>query len=147
MNSFYKQNGYIEFDALSRLGITDYKNYIKKQFPNEVLHFLHTCVVSKRILDRAEADIDECVISRSYLDLQSNLPSIFSDNDTRMTLDLILNVQKQKDTILIEDYIFSKSFLDNLMNRCENLVQENAREIVNSGKYQQYQTDLQVASR
>lgn len=146
VNNFYKQNGYIEFDALVRLGISDYKTYLKKQFPNENLTYLNSCVISKRILDQAEADIDECVISRSYLDLQSNLPSVFNEKDINAILDIILNGHKSKETVLLENYVFSKFFVDGLINDCEGLVQEKAKIVVESGKFQQHQTELLISS-
>lgn len=134
----------MEFDALSRLGITDHKVYLKKQLANEKIEYLNSCVVSKNILERLEADIDECISSKSYVDLQSNLPSIFNDKDTQQILELVLVDQKQAQTIIIESYVISKLFIETLSKNCDKLVQEKAKFVVESGRYQQYQVSLQA---
>ncbi|KAF5301590.1 hypothetical protein FQR65_LT08895 [Abscondita terminalis] len=118
VQNFYKQNGYIEFDALVRLGINDYKAYLKKQFLNENITTLKSCIVSQNLIDRVEADIDECISSKSYVDLQSNMPNALDDEDIKLIID----------------------------KECESFLQDKAKQLVDSGKYQQYQTDLQVSS-
>lgn len=145
MNSFYKQNGYLEYDALTRLGISDYKSYIKKQLANEEILLLNSCVVSKNILERAEADIDESISSKSYVDLQSNLPSVFNEQDIQTILNSVLTGQKQQQTIVIDRFVISKSFIENLSKSCDELVKEKAKNVVESGKYQQYQINLQAS--
>ncbi|GJQ88203.1 hypothetical protein Trydic_g13195 [Trypoxylus dichotomus] len=146
VNNFYKQNGYLEYDALNRLGISDYKTYLKKLFTNEETIPLDSCVISKNTLDRAEADIDECINSKTYLDLQSNLPSMFNEKDIQMITEIVLNTRKAKETVVIENYILSKAFLETLATACSKKLEENANKVVENGKYQHYQTDLQVSS-
>lgn len=144
-NNFYKQNGYLEFDALGRLGISDFKNYIKKMFPNESLTYLNSCAVSKGILERIEIDIEECVSSKTHLDMQSCVPSVFNDKDIKLLLELVLTKQKQQQTVVIENYIISNSFIENLSKKFDELIKERAKNVVESGKYQQYQTEIQVS--
>ncbi|CAG9768720.1 unnamed protein product [Ceutorhynchus assimilis] len=141
--TFYKQNAYLEFDTLARIGISDYKSYIKKQFSNEDLLFLESSVASKTILERIEADIDECISSKSYVDLQNNLPSVFTAKDTSLILDKLLVGQKQQQTVVVEDFIISKAFIDGLVTMCSESVKEKAKQIVDSGKYQQYIIEVQ----
>ncbi|XP_050309161.1 E3 UFM1-protein ligase 1 homolog [Anthonomus grandis grandis] len=145
--NFYKQNGYLEFDALTRLGIQDYKNYLKKQFSNEDFLFLETSVASKRILERLEAHIDECISSKSYVDLQNVLPSVFTSKDVSLIVDKLLTPQKQVQTLILEDYILSKAFMDNMASSCQDLVASNAKKLVEVGKYQQYLVDLQGTNK
>ncbi|XP_023030297.2 UFM1 specific ligase 1 [Leptinotarsa decemlineata] len=146
VNHFYRQNGYIEFDALSRIGISDHKNYLKKQLSNEDYKTLDSCIVSKSILERIEADIDECIASKSFIDLQTNLPSVFNEIDEQMVLDTILSNQKRSQTIAINNFVISKAFVDELLKECDDLVKEKSKETVELGKYQQYQISLQAAS-
>ncbi|CAG9822394.1 unnamed protein product [Phaedon cochleariae] len=145
VNQFYKQNGYLEYDALTRLGISDHKNYIKKQLASEEYKTLNSLIVSKNILERMEADIEECISSKSFLDMQSNLPSVFNQKDIEMVLDLILTGQRLAQTVVIDSHIISKAFMDNLSDSCGSMLNENAKVIVESGKYQQHQISLQAA--
>lgn len=142
VNNFFKQNGYLEYDALIRIGISDYKTYLRKQLPNENLLYLETTVVSKTILDRVEADIEECIASKSYVDLQNNLPSMFTSRDIEILLDKILSGQNKLQTIVLQDFVLSKLFLEKISCKCDELVKEKATNSVKSGKYQQYITDL-----
>lgn len=134
----------MEYDALSRLGIMDHKIYIKKQLGNENMHYLNSCVVSQNILDQVEANIEECISSKSYVDLQNSLPSVFNDKDIEKILDVVLTNQIRSQVFIIENYIISKAFMEKLSKNCEDLVKEKVKEVVNSGKYQQYQISLQA---
>lgn len=145
VKNFYKQNGYLEYDALTRLGIMDHKVYIKKQLANEKIEYLNSCIVSQNILEQVEADIEECIASKSYVDLQSNLPSVFNDKDIEKILDIILTNQRRSQIIIIESYVVSKAFIEKLSKTCEDLVKEKAKGAVDSGKYQQYQISSQAA--
>lgn len=144
MNNFYKQNGYLEYDALSRLGIMDHKIYIKKQFGNEKVQYLDTCIASQNTLDQVEANIEECIASKSYVDLQTNLPSVFSEKDIEKILDIVLTNQIRSQTIILENYVVSKAFIEKLSKNCEDIVNKKAKEVVDSGKYQQYKINLQT---
>lgn len=98
--SFYKQNNYLEYDALSRLGLSDPKGYVKRVLPNEDLTFLSSCVIGPHIKQQVEIALEECIASKSYLDVVSLLPSILTDADIENVLDSLL--KNSKSTILFE---------------------------------------------
>ncbi|CAH1800042.1 unnamed protein product, partial [Owenia fusiformis] len=81
VSSFYNQNGYLEYDAMARLGITDAKSYIKKNFKKENVVYLSTCCVGKMLQDQMEAQLDEALSSSGWVDAQPFLPSILSEKD------------------------------------------------------------------
>lgn len=148
MNNFYKQNGYLEYEALVRLGITDYKTYLKKQFGAEQTYPLNSCIVSKRIIEQVDADIEECIASKSYVDLQNSLPSVFNEDDLKEILKIVLNKQREQQTVVIDTYVLSKSFIETLATSCDDLLKQKAKTAVELGKYQQYITSMQMpASR
>ncbi|XP_018329049.1 E3 UFM1-protein ligase 1 homolog [Agrilus planipennis] len=146
VSNFYKQNGYLEYDALTRLGISDYKTYLKNKISHEEVIYLKTCVVSKNILERIEADIDECISSKSYLDIQNNLPSVFSEKDIEMILDSVLTSHKQKQVLVMDEFIVSKAFVDSLIELCQKLLKEKAKHFVDSEKYIAYKTDILLSA-
>lgn len=120
----------------------DHKIYIKKQLANEKVQYLESCVASQNILDQVEANIEECIASKTYVDLQSNLPSVFSDKDIEKMLDIVLTNQIRSQTIILDNYVVSKAFIEKLSKNCEELVKEKAKGIVESGKYQEHQISL-----
>lgn len=95
-------------------------------------------------MERVQADVDECIVSKSYIDLQSNLPSIFNLKDIEAILNIILTAQKRSQTIIIDNYIISRAFVEALAKDCENMVKENAKAAVDTGKYQQYQISMKA---
>lgn len=118
---------------MRQLGISDHKSYVKKQLSNETLHVLNSTIISKRILDRLEADIDECVSSKTFLDLQNNLPSVFNKEDISSILQIILSGRSQQQVVILDDFVISKQFVENLNTCCEGMVQEKAERLVEQG--------------
>lgn len=137
----------MKFDTLGRLGISDYRTYVKKILSNENVTYLNSCIVSQTILDRIEADIEECILSKSFVDLQSNLPSVLTDSDIQTILDTIMIKQNQQQTVIIDNYVISKAFIEKLCKDCEDMLKSNAETIVENGKYQEYQTELQMPKK
>lgn len=59
-----------EFEALTRLGIPDPINYIKKRFKSSKLLFLKSACVGQALVDQLEASVEEAVSSATWTDLQ-----------------------------------------------------------------------------
>ncbi|XP_068633864.1 E3 UFM1-protein ligase 1 homolog [Battus philenor] len=142
--NFYKQNNYLEYDAMSRLGISDPKSYIKRVLPNEDLTFLGGCAIGFHIRQQLETALEECITSKSYLDVVSLLPSVLSDKDIENVLETLLK-SSGKSTILFDNTVFSINFIENLKSSCMSMVTKKAEDIVKSGKYQQFYLEKQLA--
>lgn len=99
--SFYKQNNYLEYDALTRLGISDPKGYVRRVLANEEMTFLSTCVIGAQIKQQLETALEECISSKSYLDVVSLLPSVLSEQDIDNILEPLLK-NNLKTIILFE---------------------------------------------
>ncbi|XP_032239292.2 E3 UFM1-protein ligase 1 homolog [Nematostella vectensis] len=85
VDDFFKQNGYVEYDALTRLGITDGKQFLKRRYHgNEI--FLPTCCVGERVLDQADAAIDDALSSGTWVDIMPHLPTPFTPDDAEQLL-------------------------------------------------------------
>ncbi|XP_045769526.1 E3 UFM1-protein ligase 1 homolog [Maniola jurtina] len=142
--NFYKQNNYLEYDALTRLGISDPKGYAKRVLSNEDMTFLRSCVIGSQIKQQLESALEECIASKSYLDVVSLLPSVLSDEDIDNVLETLLK-NNSKSTILFDKTVFSNQFIENLKHACMPIAQKNAEAIVNCGKYQQFCLEKQLA--
>ena len=55
VDDFFRENGYLEYDALARLGIPDAKQFATKRFPGGGLTFLSTCCVGSHVFDQVSA--------------------------------------------------------------------------------------------
>lgn len=58
-----------EYDALSRLGITDGRQFLKKRFQKSKVQFLPTCCVGESLQDQVEASIDEALSTAEWVDI------------------------------------------------------------------------------
>ncbi|XP_075975038.1 UFM1 specific ligase 1 [Anticarsia gemmatalis] len=140
--SFYKQNNYLEYDALSRLGLSDPKGYVRRILTNEDLTFLSSCVIGSQIKQQLETALEECIASKSYLDVVSLLPSVLTDTDIENVLDDLL--KKSKSTILFDNTVFSHHYIEILKQACMPMTQQKAEAVVKSGKYQQFYIEKQM---
>lgn len=138
VESFYRQNGYLEYDAVNRLGISDAKSFIKRQISKESVTFLTKCCVDQRIIDQIDCSLDECISTGSYLDASTILPSIMTEEDIEQLLSVVLTPIKQKQTILFGTTILTIQYIDDLLKPCHELIEKNAKQSVDSGRYQQY---------
>ncbi|XP_069138905.1 E3 UFM1-protein ligase 1-like [Argopecten irradians] len=86
VDAFYKQNGYLEYDSLSRLGISDPKGFIKKRFKSEPLTYLSTCCAGVGIKEQIEASVEEALQENAWVNIMPLLPSIFSEKDANQLL-------------------------------------------------------------
>jgi len=102
VNTFYNQNGYLEYDSIVKLGISDVKGFVQRQLATEKLTFLDNCVIGARITDQVESALEECIVTGSYLDVTTILPSIISDTDIKKLLAKLIDVTSKKQVMVFE---------------------------------------------
>ncbi|XP_041523634.1 E3 UFM1-protein ligase 1 isoform X1 [Microtus oregoni] len=113
VDSFFRQNGYLEFDALSRLGIPDAMNYIKKRYKNTQLLFLKAACVGQGLVDQVEASVEEAISSGTWVDISPLLPSSLSAEDAAMLLQQVMRpFSKQASALVFSDtVVVSEKFI------------------------------------
>ncbi|XP_075226731.1 UFM1 specific ligase 1 [Lycorma delicatula] len=148
VTNFYKQNGYLEYDALTRLGISDVHSFIHRHLASEKLLMLPSCAVGRQLLDQVEAAVEETLATGSWLDIMPLLPSVFGTEDAEDVLKEVLKRNNSKTAIhkFCNTYILTDIFLQNLSKPFqEELVKKKAEEAVSSGTYQKHQLDLKLS--
>lgn len=135
VDSFYKQNQYLEYDALSRLGLGDPRGFVRKRFKQEPLLFLETCVIGTIILDQVEVAMEEAVANGSWVDVATLCPSFFSEADVQQTLQAILqkNAQFADATILCDAILTSNQFIQRLAKSFDDMMVSRAEQIWQKG--------------
>ena len=81
IENFFAQNGYLEYDALIRLGVSDPKSTIKRKFANEKITFLSSCCIGPTLRELVIIQIEDAMSSQSYVDLINHVPSILSNEE------------------------------------------------------------------
>ncbi|KAM9315624.1 E3 UFM1-protein ligase 1 [Gastrophryne carolinensis] len=125
IDAFFKQNGYLEFDSLSRLGIPDPIGYVRKRYKSSQLIYLKSVCVGQSIVDQVEASAEEAVSSGSWLDIMPLLPSCFSMEDASILLQQVMRILNKNssarifgDTIVVSEKFISEcaGFFNDLMH-------------------------------
>ncbi|XP_071455601.1 E3 UFM1-protein ligase 1 homolog [Hetaerina americana] len=144
VNSFFRQNGYLEYDALRRLGISDPAGFVKKHnFPGENQpHCLATCAIGKSMLEHVEAAVDEAIATEAWVDVEQLLPSVFTPDDVGLLLSKALkNHDSGKFRIFCQSFVITEPFLKSIAEPLEAMALKRAEESVASGAYLQAQLE------
>lgn len=149
VDSFFRQNGYLEFDALSRLGIPDTVNYIKKRYKTAQLLFLKAACVGQGLVDQVEASVEEAISSGSWVDISPLLPSSLSVEDAAMLLQQVMRAfSKQASGVVFSNtVVVSEKFINNCVKLfSEQMHQKAVKEIKNNPVHLISEEDLKEAS-
>lgn len=135
VDSFYKENKYIEFDSLVKIGVADGKSFLNKRFPDIVL--LKTCGVSKDIVSQIESSIEECIINKDFVDLTSMLPSAISGSDLGAIFEKAVSSKKfpgQSIHFLCDSFTISSDFIEDLKPPLLKMMDQKAESDLKYGK-------------
>ncbi|NXA35557.1 UFL1 ligase, partial [Eudromia elegans] len=149
VDSFFKQNGYLEFDALYRLGIPDPSGYIKKRYKSTQLLFLRAACIGQEIVDQVEASVEEAISSGSWIDIATLLPSSLSVEDAGILLQQVMrSFNKHSSGLVFSDTIVvSEKFLSSCIDLFSDLMQQKAeKEMKNNPVNLITEEDLKQAS-
>nr|XP_039264399.1 E3 UFM1-protein ligase 1-like [Styela clava] len=118
IDNFYQQNGYLEYDMLTKMGIGDAKSYIRRRFNDTIS--LNTVCVGSTIVSLIAATVDETLSTNSWVDVQPILPSPFTDADSTQLLQHVLKDHKsdKKEIGLVVDSIFASVAFE---EKCKSL--------------------------
>lgn len=91
VDAFWRQNGYVEYEAVARLGVTAPLTFVRRQLgTGEGVVYLGRCCVAQRLIGQVEAALEECIATGSYLDATTVLPSAIGEEDVVAILALCL---------------------------------------------------------
>jgi len=146
VESFYTSNGYLEFDAVSRLGISDPVGFIKKKYPRQAgIMYLSSCCVGPSIVEQLEVSIDEALSSGGWCDVLPLLPSTLSSEDGTQLVQHVFAARKAPSssgaTMLGDCTIISQGLLNTILTTQEAEMGEKAAKDVESGAVAQSLVD------
>lgn len=143
VDNFYKQNGYLEYDALTRLGISDPVSFVQRHFGSGLMLELPTCIVGPQLISQVEASVQETIFSGSFLDATMLLPSIFEPTDVGAVLEVVLkrNNVKTVPQVFCDSVLITDAYMEELMKPfiAGDILRTRAEESVTSGAFIQAQ--------
>lgn len=149
VDSFLQQNGYLEFDALVRLGIPEPSSYIKKRYKSSKLLFLRAACVGQALVDQVEASVEEAVSSDTWTDIQPILPSCLSMEDMGMLINQAMrntNVQSSA-RVLGGTVVVSEKFISSCLSLFDEAMQQKAqKEVKNNPVFLINEEDLKPSN-
>ncbi|XP_060676908.1 E3 UFM1-protein ligase 1 [Hemiscyllium ocellatum] len=149
VDSFFKQNGYLEFDTLCRLGIPDPVNYVKKRYRTASITNLKAVCVGRIIVDQVEASVEEALRSGTWVDIQPLLPSSFSEEDASILLQQVMRTMQKHSACRIfgDTIVVSEQFISSCATLFEQMMQHKAeKEIKNNHAHVLTEEDLKQAA-
>lgn len=147
VKSFFKQNGYLEYESVTSLGVGEPKSFIQKQLSAEKLTFLNKCVVGQRIIDQVESTLEESIATSSFLDISTILPSVIGEQDIEKLIQVILTPSKQRLTQIFGSIIVTTKYIDNLLKPVYAIADVNAKSSVDGGVYQKFIAEKMVKNK
>ncbi|XP_067051094.1 E3 UFM1-protein ligase 1 homolog isoform X2 [Acropora muricata] len=128
VDEFFKQNGYIEYDALPRLGISEGSQYLKKRFQKYQVKFLPTCCVGESLVNQVEIAVTEAISSGEWVDVLPLLPSPCTSGDAaRLLQDIFKSSVHSLAHVFCESIAVSDRFLQNCKDPFQQLMQDKAK--------------------
>ncbi|NP_001253254.1 E3 UFM1-protein ligase 1 isoform X1 [Macaca fascicularis] len=149
VDSFFRQNGYLEFDALSRLGIPDAVSYIKKRYKTTQLLFLKAACVGQGLVDQVEASVEEAISSGTWVDIAPLLPTSLSVEDAAILLQQVMRAfSKQASAVVFSDtVVVSEKFINDCTELFRELMHQKAeKEMKNNPVHLITEEDLKQIS-
>ncbi|KAM8953976.1 E3 UFM1-protein ligase 1 isoform 2-T2 [Pelodytes ibericus] len=149
IDAFFKQNGYLEFDSLSRLGIPDPVGYVRKRYKSAHLLYLKSACVGQGIVDQVEASVEEAISSGSWLDILPLLPSCFSMEDAGMILQQVMRTLNKPSSAQVfgDTVVVSEKFITECSNIFNDLMHHKAeKEMKSSPVFLVTEDDLKQAA-
>ncbi|KAL8584472.1 hypothetical protein ACOMHN_032090 [Nucella lapillus] len=125
LDSFYAQNGYLEYDALTRQGLTDVKTTIKRRLKGQGLLMLDSCCVGPLLQDQVTASVDDALTNHTWVDVKTMLPSCLSRQDVSELLSSVLRGQ-QGAFVCGETVVASQTLVSDSTQLFTDLVREKA---------------------
>uniref|UniRef100_A0A182IMR2 E3 UFM1-protein ligase 1 homolog n=1 Tax=Anopheles atroparvus TaxID=41427 RepID=A0A182IMR2_ANOAO len=138
VKDFYKQNGYLTYESIAKLGVADVKGVVQKYLPGEKMVHMKNCIVGSKLMDQVQSSMEECIATGSYLDVSTILPTALSDEDIEEVLTHVLTLAMRKQTYVFGTVVLTVNFMDECVKGCNELVVEHAKRAVESGSYQKY---------
>uniref|UniRef100_R4G486 E3 UFM1-protein ligase 1 homolog n=1 Tax=Rhodnius prolixus TaxID=13249 RepID=R4G486_RHOPR len=147
VENFYAQNGYLEYDALNRLGISEPKSFIRRHFASSGLLELCTCMIGPQLLNQVEATVEETLRTGSCIDVMMLVPSVLSTSDIRAVLNEVMKKIKNTTAHIFCDTVFiTDAFLQELAKgfHTSGFLQNKAELAVSTGAYIQAQAEKKL---
>eukprot|EP00658_Telonema_sp_P-2_P083668 TRINITY_DN9123_c0_g1_i5.p1 TRINITY_DN9123_c0_g1~~TRINITY_DN9123_c0_g1_i5.p1 ORF type:complete len:642 (-),score=191.27 TRINITY_DN9123_c0_g1_i5:218-2143(-) len=116
VESFYKQNGYVEYSRLKKVGIHDPVKHIQQNTDWDC-QLLDTCAVSANTMEMIEVSIQEAVQHGGSIRISYFAPSCLSPGDFYQLTRRIKALNTGRSVVLKDDFVVATALIDQLKTK------------------------------
>lgn len=127
--SFFKQNGYIDYSRLKKIGITEPDEYVRNLFKDQQIEYLSSSCFADYYLHQMGEDIEEVLNKEGYCDLSQILPSILKEGDVNK-MATYYNKKFVETSVLADTYLFNNTFMRKFTSNFQKKMEQKADEVL-----------------
>ncbi|KAL5112041.1 E3 UFM1-protein ligase 1 [Taenia crassiceps] len=123
VSDFVKQNGYVEWTIVQRIGITDPSSYLRSHFPSAVHNKGFT--ICESTVSQIRAVLEDRVLDTPWIDVSHYLPAVFGAHEREWLIKPLLT---KSDFVPIHDYmyLYSANSLSEHISCFDDFIREQA---------------------
>lgn len=135
IESFFSQNGYIEYSLVRNLGVSDPEGQTKLVLKdrNQILFLISGCVDTLKFLPQLEMNIENGLASNEYVDITTLIPNSFDENDLEKLLKTETSIKDLVTSLggefLSNTFVVGKELQDKIDTKLNQICQEYAEKV------------------
>jgi hypothetical protein len=135
IESFFSQNGYIEYSLVRNLGINDPEGQTKLVLKDryQILFLISGCIDILKYLPQLEMNIEQGLVSNEYIDLTSIMPNSFNENDIEKLLKSEISIkeliQSSGGELISNTFVISKELQEKIDQKLNQICEESAEKV------------------
>lgn len=135
IESFFAQNGYIEYSLVRNLGINDPEGQTRSVLKDrqQILFLISGCIDLVKFLPQLEMNIEQGLLSNDYVDLTALVPNSFNEHDVEKLLkaESSINalIQSSGGEQISNTFVISKELQEKIEKKLNQLCQDCAEKV------------------
>lgn len=135
IESFFTQNGYLEYSLVKNVGIADPEGQSKMVLKDrrDILFLISGCIDLAKFLPQLEMNIEQGLLSNEFVDLMSLLPTSFAEKDLEKLLKSELSIQESIQTaggqLFSDSFVISKDILGKIDRKLQEMCADCATKV------------------
>ncbi|VDK23731.1 unnamed protein product [Taenia asiatica] len=123
ISNFVKQNGYVEWSIVQRIGISDPSSYLRSHFPSAIHNKGFT--ICESTISQIRAVLEDKALDTSWIDVSHYLPPVFSAQEREWVIKPLLT---KADFVPISEYmyLYSANNLSEHISCFDDFIREQA---------------------
>ncbi|CAF1079545.1 unnamed protein product [Adineta steineri] len=132
IESFFTQNGYIEYSLVRNLGVNDPEGQTKLVLKDrkQILFLISGCIDLLKFLPQLEMNIEQGLVTNEYVDITTLMPNSFNENDIeklfKTELSLKELIKSSGGELISNTFILAKELQDKIDKKLNGICQEYA---------------------